>query len=167
MSNLFSKFDINKIQADLRSLLVSCNSRKRELDAHCPNMYKSPIKIISEGLFWILEQKNTHLRNSSVMRIPHQLNQAAETCRQMLGYISKPSSCGLSHVCPFIANSPLNVNEAYSNQLLQLLLRVNWTAVILLCPFFSNKRIVVNYYSWNVSFDIRCWVFFSSFTFLV
>lgn len=115
-------------------------------------MYNSPIKIISEGLFWILEQKNTHLRNSALMRIPCQFNQAAETFRQMLGYLSKPSSCGLSHVCPFIANSPLNVNKAYSNQLLQLLLRVDWIAVILPCPFFSNKRMVVNYYSWNVPF---------------
>lgn len=98
-------------------------------------------------------------RNPAVMRIPCQFNEAAETFRWSLGYLTKSSCCGLSHACLFIADSPLNLNGACFNQLLQLLLRVIWIAVILLCPFFSNKIMVVNYRSWNIFFDIRFFSF--------
>lgn len=46
-----------------------------------------------------------------------------------------------------------------------LLLRGICITVILLIQYFSSKRIVVNYCSWNVSFGIRVF-FFASFFFL-
>jgi len=85
--------------------------------------------------------------NPAAVRIPCQFNQAAESFRQSLGYLSKANCCRLSHVSLFIADSPLNLNAACSNQPHQLLLRMVRIAVILLHPFFPKKIMVVNYCS--------------------